>query len=136
MILSVDSSVVIAILKGEARAADWLRLLTTRRHEARLVVCDIAYAELAALFESEAPLRDKLEKLAIRYDAIRDQTAFVAGQMFAKYRRAGGPRTSLIPDFLIGAHALGQADGLLTPDRGYLRRYFEGLQIHQPAGPM
>ncbi|CAN5521682.1 type II toxin-antitoxin system VapC family toxin [soil metagenome] len=133
MTLSVDSSVVLAILKDENRGLDWLRLLNQRRTEARLVVCEVVYAEIAALFRSEPPLLEKLEKLAITYDAIEQETAYAAGQIFARYRAAGGPRTSLIPDFLIGAHALRQADGLLTPDRGYLRRYFTGLQIEQPS---
>ncbi len=133
MRLGVDSSVALAILKGESGGASWFDLLMTLRASHALVVCDVAYAELAAVFASERSLQEKLSALGIGFDSINPATAFLAGQMFADYRRAGGPRQSLIPDFLIGAHALTQTAGLVSADRGYLRTYFRGLKIHQPS---
>jgi hypothetical protein len=40
----------------------------------------------------------------------------------------GGRRSPMANDFLIGAHVLSMADRLLTPDRGFYRRYFAGLK--------
>lgn len=134
MLLSVDSSVVIAILKDERQGGAWLDLLLQLRRESRLVVCDVVYAELAALFDTAEKLKSRLSELGLSYDPILPEAAFSAGQVFAQYRRAGGPRKSLIPDFLIGAHAMNQANGLLTSDRGYLRSYFENLKVLEPSG--
>lgn len=46
---------------------------------------------------------------------------------------SGGKRTRLIPDFLVGAHALIRSARLLSRDRGFYRAYFKGLAVLEPA---
>jgi len=69
----------------------------------------------------------------IYYDQIEPAAAYLAGQIFLNYRREGGPRSHLIPDFLIAAHASMQANRLATIDRGYLRTYFPTLPLLTPS---
>jgi len=56
-----------------------------------------------------------------------------AAAAWGEYRRRGGPRSRIVSDFLVGAHALEQADRLLTRDRGFYRTAFEDLTILDPT---
>jgi hypothetical protein len=37
-----------------------------------------------------------------------------------------------VPDFLVGAHALLQCQGLITRDAAFYREYFKGLRLIVP----
>lgn len=129
MILAVDSSVLLAIFKGESTAEAWVDLLVKKGRKGRLVVCEVVVAEVAALFPESGVFGEALENLGVAFSPTEQATAEHAGRLFRRYRREGGPREHLIPDFLIGAHAELQADALAAVDRGYLRRYFDGLRV-------
>ena len=129
MIVAIDSSVLLAIFKGEQTAEAWVDLLVKKGRKGRLVVCDVVVAEVAALFPDSGAFAAALEELGVDYVPTEQAAAEHAGRLFRRYRQEGGPRTHLIPDFLVGAHAELQADALAAVDRGYLRRYFEGLRV-------
>ena len=132
MCTAVDSSVLWSIFRGENDARAWVDLLVAVRRESSLTVCDVVFAEVSPLFATVADGLTALESLGIEFDALTPESAFAAGEIFRKYRREGGPRRHLIPDFLIAAHALHQAGRLAARDRGYLRRYFPELPVLTP----
>lgn len=126
MITAIDASVLWAILKQEAGWESWDHALRQAASEGPLIICPIAFAELAP---SEASLLTFLSALSIRYDEITPATAFASGEAFKRYRKAGGPRQHLVPDFVIAAHAQIQAHRLAAIDRGYLRKWFPDLKL-------
>jgi hypothetical protein len=46
--------------------------------------------------------------------------------------RGPTPQHRAVPDFLVGAHALLQCQGLITRDAGFFRDYFKGLKVIVP----
>jgi predicted nucleic acid-binding protein len=50
------------------------------------------------------------------------------------FRNRFGHRERVVADFLIGAHALLQCQGLITRDAGFFRDYFKGLKVIVPKG--
>jgi len=74
-----------------------------------------------------------LEEMSIRFNALEAKSALRAGEMQRRYRQRGGARSRAVPDFLIGAHALLQCDGLITRDDSFYRDYFKGLKLIVPA---
>ena len=99
-----------------------------------LVICDIVYAELCIYFESQHECDTFLGGNEIRVQALTREALFLASRAWRMYRKQGGKRTRILADFLIGAHAQKQATRLLSRDRGFYRRLFPSLNVHDPAG--
>lgn len=135
MTTAVDSSVLFAVFKGEEGCEAWIASMAERAAEGPLVACAVVWAEVGGFFDSLQELETQLELLGVGYGPIAPEAAHLAGRTFRTYRAQGGPREHLVPDFLIGAHAQLQSDGLLALDRGFYRRYFERLQVIGPAAP-
>jgi predicted nucleic acid-binding protein len=129
MITAIDTSVLIAIAKGETPARRWIDRLATARAEGDLVICDVVAAEFFALLLDEHKFQASLSGLGVVFSPTSLDSARLAGRIFRAYRREGGPREYLMSDFLIGAHAQQQADRIAATDRGYLRRYFPRLRV-------
>ncbi|WP_295530611.1 type II toxin-antitoxin system VapC family toxin [Novosphingobium sp. Chol11] len=65
--------------------------------------------------------------------ALTREDAFRPAQAFAEYRRRGGERQAILPDFLIGAQAEIRGWPLVTRDRKGFQSYFPDLQIIDPT---
>jgi predicted nucleic acid-binding protein len=134
LITAVDTSVLLDIFKNDPQFKDQsLAALTRSLGDGELVACDVVWAEIVAAFETERAATQALSTVPVGYSAVSSRSAERAGEAWRAYRRSGGPRERLISDFLVGAHALEQADRLLTRDRGFNRVAFGGLTILDPS---
>lgn len=98
------------------------------------MLCAVIVAELGRYFSSEQDLREFLEACQIDHDPLSMDTALEAACIMRGYAKNQAPRERTATDFLIGAHAIKQADALLTTDAGFFRNYFEGLSVVAPTG--
>ena len=106
------------------QSQEWLNIARSR---GAVIICPVVYGELVPSFDSKSELDAMLRSLGVRLSPIDDAIAYEAGRRWQRYRQAGGTRTRLLPDFLIGAHALATADTFLTRDQGFYRSYFPEL---------
>ena len=134
MITAVDTNVLLDVCAGNqefsSASTDKLRICMK---EGSLVVCELVWAELAGVFPASGEMATILKNLGIAFSPCSAATATKAGETWRKYRSAGGARSRMIADFMIGAHALIQCDRLLTRDRGFYRSHFTSLIIVDPA---
>ena len=128
MTTAIDTNVLLDLFISSAthheRSRDALRNASLK---GELIVSDIVYAEIVPHFGDRSPLDAALNELSIRLSPINRDIAWEAGLRWMRYRQAGGPRTRILADFLIGAHALVSADVFLTRDRGFFDTYFPDL---------
>ena len=129
---AVDTSLLFDIVKGAPGAAAAQTALEAALARGSVCVCAVVVAELGRYFADEQDLRDFLAACQIDHDPLSMDTALEAARIMRSYARNKGPRERVAPDFLIGAHALVQADALLTTDAGFFRHYFEGLNVVSP----
>lgn len=130
MITAVDTSVLIDVFgndKVHGRVS--AELLRQCIREGTLLACDVVWAETRVVFPDQPAFESAMNMLGVGYSPVTEKAATYAGDCWKSYRRAGGPRSRVMADFLIGAHAMHQADRLLTRDRGYYRTYFKGLVL-------
>lgn len=98
-----------------------------------LLACDAVWAELRAHFTDDASFAQAMRVVGLSFDPIGSEAASLAGVLWRAARGTRSPRTRVMPDYLIGAHARLQADALLTRDERFYRASFEGLRVVDPT---
>src|SRR5262249_11609015 len=112
---------------------EWSATWLDRRGDiGSMFINDIVFAELSVQVESEAEMEQTLAALKVTLARTPMQALFIAGKAYEQYRAAGGIRTGVLPDFLIGAHAKVMRWPLLTRDVRRFRTYFPDVELITP----
>jgi predicted nucleic acid-binding protein len=155
MITAVDTNIILDILiPGEPFGESSKELLDRHLSKGKLILCEVVFAELAARFPSEEELASFLADTRMNLVYSNGKSLYMAGSRWAEYARknertrfscgkcgqALAPicpqckavltkRLHVLADFLIGAHALVQADCILSRDLGVYKTYFSDLKV-------
>jgi predicted nucleic acid-binding protein len=90
---------------------------------------DVVFAETSVRFASAAGCAGFVTALGLQRMAMRDEALWLAGQAFLAYRRQGGQRSNVLPDFFIGAQASVTGLPVLTRDPARMSASFPGVIV-------
>lgn len=139
MIYALDTNVIYDILLADQEfgpsSRDFVKGISL---DDSLVACDVVWAEASAGFPDKTAFTRQMAALGINFSPMPESAAIRAGEIWKKARleaaeRKEKLRLAIVPDILVGAHALECADALITRDRGFMRRYFSKLKVIDPS---
>jgi predicted nucleic acid-binding protein len=129
----LDANILLDIALPQSEWFEWSA--TRMRERARagpLLINDVVYAETSVSFATPERLDAFLGLVGVTLERSPKEALFLAARAHLSYRRQGGTRLGVLPDFFIGAHALHSAAPLLTRDPRRYRTYFPELMLISP----
>lgn len=132
--LLVDTNVLVDVLQDDPKWADWsIAQMRAQAALHALVINPVIYAEMSLSFSTLEALDDVVHTLGLELREIPRPALFLAAKAYAQYRRLGGNKQQVLPDFFIGAHAAVEGWPLLTRDASRFKTYFPTLRVLAPA---
>ncbi len=129
----VDANILLDLVTNDFVWSEWsAEQLTMAAMRGPLWINDIVYAEVSVGFETIEAVDTAIGAARLVRQAIPPAALFLAAKVFQRYRRSGGTRTGVLPDFFIGAHAAVAGVPVLTRDPRPYRRYFPKLSVVSP----
>lgn len=127
----LDSNIVIELLESDEESKLYSALAALKLVH-RAYANEIIFAEVASGFADFGQVEGLFDAIGVSVAKLSLLDCFKAGRAFAEYRRRGGVRTSILPDFLIGAQAENRGWPLVTRDRKGFASYFPEVQLIDP----
>lgn len=109
-----------------------IHLATLKENLHVLAINPVIYAEMSLSFSTLEALDDVVLTMALELQEISRPALFLAAKAYAQYRRRGGSKAQVLPDFFIGAHAVVEGWPLLTRDASRFRTYSPTLDVVAP----
>ena len=131
--LLVDTNVLSDVLQDDPQWADWsIQQLRAQSQLHELAINPIIYSELSLMYESIETLEETVATMRLAFVEIPRPALFVAAKAFVRYRREGGTKQNVLPDFFIGGHAAVAKCAVLTRDPVRYRSYFPTVELVTP----
>lgn len=154
MKIAVDTNILLDILLPDLKHVEQsVSLLTSYGKRGQLIISEIVCGELASQFTKEEVLVKFMSDTGINLVCSSSKALWQAAWAWKNYtknrnrefqcKNCGSrqqlscekcnteivSRQHILPDFIIGGHALVHAGTLLTRDRGYYHSYFPELKL-------
>ena len=129
----VDSNVLLDVITDDPVWGNWASVTLIKLfNEYKLAINPIIYAEVSIRFSTIEELEETISQIFFKRLSVPYEAAFLAGKCYMEYKERGGLKTSVLPDFLIGAHASVSNMKLVTRDVSRYKTYFPELELIAP----
>jgi len=129
----INSNVLLDIATDDPVWADWsAEQLSTCADQGALIINPIIYAEVSVGFQRIEEVDQLFDPQVFLREPLPWEAAFLAGKAFLAYRKRGGRKSAVLPDFYIGAHAAISGLTLLTRDANRYRTAYPKLALIVP----
>ena len=129
----VDTCVLIDVSANDAQWADWSAAqLATWSVRGPLMTNPVIFTEWCADFATLDAATAAVDDFGLTWAELSKPALYLASRAHLLYRRRGGTRTMVLPDFLIGAQASVEGWPLLTRERRRFDTCFNRLEIVAP----
>jgi predicted nucleic acid-binding protein len=130
----VDSNILLDLVTDDRNWAAWsIEQLEAAALRGPLLITDVVYAELSIRYARIEDLDAFVDAAGLEIAPTSRAALFLAGKAFLRYRRSGGGRGGVLPDFFIGAQAAVCELPLLTRDVSRYRSYFPSVTLIAPT---
>lgn len=130
----VDTCVLLDVVQDDPRWADWSQQqLAHAAAHGGIVINPVIFAEFSVWYGTLEQVDAVLDAWDAKFLHLPREALFVAGKAFRQYRARGGTRSSVLPDFFIGAHAAFSELLLLTRAAARYRSYFPTVALVAPG---
>ncbi len=137
---ALDTNILSALWSNEASAENIAKCLGEAKQDGAIVLSGVVYAELLAYPRATESFVNQFASetgIVVQF-RCEDEVWIEAGRRFANYvnrrrrSKVEAPKR-LIADFLVGSHALLQADRLMTLDASRYEKDFPELSLYKLA---
>ena len=129
----VDTNVLLDLVLDDPIWSERSRVALARRQAiGQLFIVDVVFAETSVPFEAATDCERFLAEFGVERRPMSIEGLWRAGQAFRAYRKRGGAKINVLPDFFVGAQADVEGVALLTRDIERYRTYFPQVQIIAP----
>jgi len=129
-----DTSAIFAAINSAEPHHTWSKnQLIKYKAQGPVVITDMVYCEFSVGMATQADVDRVVQSLALERYPGNDTILFRAGKAFLQYKRKNkGPKTTVLPDFFIGAAAGVSSAPLVTANARDFATYFPMLKIIEP----
>lgn len=129
----VDANVLLDVATADPKWAAWsLNALEGAALQGPVLINAVVYAEFSVGYKRIEDAERLLGESGVEMIEIPREALFLASKAFQRYRRGGGRRAGVLPDFFIGAHAAVAGLPLVSREKRRFRQYFPTLQLIAP----